>query len=189
MKDSKMILGIDPGTLSLGYGIIYTEAKVNHPKLIQYGTLNLKHHRNFKDRLEQIWQRLTTLFQDYKPDLVVFESAFYAKNVQVMLKLGRVHGLLLAVAFRFKVPIQEYTPREIKQALTGNGNASKQQVAAMVTQILILPNVQEDMFDATDALSIALCAFYKKDSKSNKPQSWSSFIHNNPAKVKNKFKF
>lgn len=181
---NKIIVGIDPGTLALGYGIIETTPKAKNPKIIQSGTLKIDHYKNLNDRLEKIWERLNQLFEIHKPALMVFESAFYGKNIQVMLKLGRVQGLLLALAFHHKLDVREYTPREVKQALTGNGNASKPQVAAMVNQILNLTPVEDQLFDTTDALSIALCAFYKKDSKGTKKQSWASFVKQNPAKIK-----
>ena len=183
-QENRTIIGVDPGTLALGYGIIHVEKNERNPKIIQSGTLKLDQYKNLNERLERIWERLNGILATSKPDLMVFESAFYGKNIQVMLKLGRVQGLLLGLAFHHKLTVREYSPREIKQALTGNGNASKPQVAAMVSEILNLPPDQDRLFDTTDALSIALCGFYKKDSKGSKKQSWSSFVKQNPSKIK-----
>ena len=162
MDYDKIIIGIDPGTLVMGYGIIASNLGDKTPKLIQYGVLHLKSYAGMLQRLEKIWERLEAIIEEYKPTIMAIESPFYGKNIQVMLKLGRVQGLIMASALKRNMAIKEYYPREIKQALTGNGNASKQQVAAMVNQAFTLKRSQETLFDSTDALAIALCAFYNK---------------------------
>ncbi len=189
MDYDKIIIGIDPGTLVMGYGIIASYLGEKTPKLIQYGVLNLKSYDGMLQRLEKIWERLETIIEEYKPNIMAIESPFYGKNIQVMLKLGRVQGLIMASALKRNISIKEYYPREIKQALTGNGNASKQQVASMVSQVFSLKRTQETLFDSTDALATALCAFYnksfeipKKPSK-KKASSWASFVQNNPSKI------
>ncbi len=181
----RIILGIDPGTSVMGYGVLGIRGK--NPSLIVMGVLKLSKMEDHYMRLHRIFERVTGLVEQYLPDEMAIEAPFFGKNVQSMLKLGRAQGVAIAAALGRQVPITEYEPRKIKMAITGNGAASKEQVASMLQRILRLNDEQmPNLLDATDALAAALCHFYE----SNKPitthgaTSWKSFIAQHPDRVK-----
>lgn len=181
----RIIIGIDPGTNVMGYGILGIKGK--KPSMIAMGVIELKKFESHYLRLSRIFERVTMLVEQYLPDEMAIEAPFFGKNVQSMLKLGRAQGVAMAAALARDVPITEYEPRKIKMAITGNGAASKEQVQEMLRRILDIP--RENLLpqlDATDALAAALCHFYE----SSRPQidkgcrSWKEFIAKNPDKVK-----
>lgn len=181
----RIIIGIDPGTNVMGYGILGVKGKT--PEMIMMGVIELNKFESHYLRLARIFERVSGLIEQYLPDEMAIEAPFFGKNVQSMLKLGRAQGVAMAAALNRDIPIAEYEPRKIKMAITGTGAASKEQVKEMVRRILNIP--QENMLpqlDATDALAAALCHFYE----STRPQvekgcrSWKEFIAKNPDKVK-----
>jgi crossover junction endodeoxyribonuclease RuvC len=182
-EKNRIILGIDPGTRVLGYGLIQIEKK--NAKLLYYGIAQVEKFEDHYKRLQYLYERVVQIIREYKPDDLAIEAPFYGKNIQSMLKLGRAQGVIMAAAMANQMSITEYTPRKIKQAITGNGNASKEQVAAFVQSILNLPKAPES-FDATDALAAAMCHFYQLNSPvSGKGfSSWKDFINKNPGRLK-----
>jgi crossover junction endodeoxyribonuclease RuvC len=180
----RIILGVDPGTRYMGYGIIVVKAK--EVKLLQYGVINLSKYTNQEIKLKKIFERVTQLIDDYLPDEMALEAPFYGKNVQSMLKLGRAQGVAMAAALAREIPIVEYAPKKVKQSVTGNGNASKEQVAAMLKMLL---KFDEDpkLYDATDALGVAMCHYFQVGSpQEKKVKSWNSFLADNPERIKSK---
>ncbi len=176
------IIGVDPGTNMMGYAIIETNKKI---EIIISGKLNISAVENPYSKLQKIHERISTLTKEYKPEVMSIEAPFYAKNVQSMLKLGRAQGVAISAAFALGVDVFEYSPRKIKQAITGNGNASKEQVAQMLKSILNLKKMP-DTFDETDAIAIALCHHYQNNKvQTQKSYSgWADFINQNPKKIK-----
>ncbi|MDW7690720.1 crossover junction endodeoxyribonuclease RuvC [Flammeovirgaceae bacterium SG7u.111] len=177
----KIIVGVDPGTNVMGYGIILI--KNNKPSLVQYGVIHLKKYASHALKLKKIFERITHIIEEYHPDEMALEAPFYGKNVQSMLKLGRAQGVAMAAALAMDIPIVEYAPKKVKQSVTGNGNATKEQVAKMLMAILKFEADEHAMLDATDALGVALCHFYQGGSNESKSKSWKSFITDNPNKV------
>lgn len=181
----RIIIGIDPGTNVMGYGIL--GVKNRKPAMIGMGIIQLSKFESHYLRLKRIYDRVLSLVEQYLPDEMAIEAPFFGKNVQSMLKLGRAQGVAMAAALSRDVPITEYEPRKIKMAITGNGAASKEQVQEMLRRILTIPTEQLlPQLDATDALGAALCHFYE----SSRPQvekgcrSWKEFIAQNPGRVK-----
>ncbi len=184
MEYDKIIIGIDPGTNVMGYGILGIKGKT--PALIAMGVLKLDKMDDHYMRLHRIYERVLSLVTQYLPDEMAIEAPFYGKNVQSMLKLGRAQGVAMAAALARQVPIHEYEPRKIKMAITGNGGSSKQQVAAMLQRILnIAPSEMPEFLDATDALAAALCHHYEsgKPAFARGTTSWKAFIAQHPARV------
>lgn len=181
MIKEKIILGIDPGTTIMGYGII--EIVNNKPKALQLGVLKLDKYKAQEIKLAKIFERVTQIITEYLPDEMAIEAPFFGKNVQSMLKLGRAQGVAIAAAISRQVPIVEYAPKSVKQSVTGNGNASKEQVAAMIQRLLEI-NTENFMLDATDAVAVALCHFYQKAPKTKKNATWASFLKENPDRLK-----
>lgn len=191
--NERIILGIDPGTNVLGYAIIRCEGK-NRIDLIVLGVIELKKYSDHYLKLKAIYERIQQLVDEYHPDEVAIEAPFFGKNVQSMLKLGRAQGVAMAAALSRSVPIFEYAPRKIKQAITGQGAASKEQVASMLLSILKVKDFSDAKLDATDALGAAVCHFYQgaaigggeivKGSSKKKTSSWEAYVKNNPDKVK-----
>ena len=190
-------MGIDPGTMVMGYSLILQKDK--HLSLLRMGVLKLKQYDNQALKLKKIFERVLEIIDEYHPDELAIEAPFYGKNVQSMLKLGRAQGVAMAAALYRDIPIFEYSPRKIKQSITGNGAASKEQVALMLQKIIQFENLPE-FLDATDATAAAVCHYFQRDiniiydndtvSKTVKiPKgkksfnSWSSFISDNPDKV------
>ncbi len=183
-KADRIILGIDPGTIVMGYGILGVYGK--KPGMIAMGLIELSKIEDHYMRLARIYERVKMLVEQYCPDEVAIEAPFFGKNVQSMLKLGRAQGVAMAAALSHQVPISEYEPRKIKQSITGNGAASKEQVCEMLVRILSIPreNILPKL-DASDALAAALCHFYESGKPSlPKASSWKDFIARNPDKVK-----
>ena len=181
----RVIIGIDPGTNVMGYGILGINGK--KPQLVAMGVIKLSKFDDHYMRLRRIYERVSGLVKQYLPDEMAIEAPFFGKNVQSMLKLGRAQGVAMAAALTRDIPIVEYEPRKIKMAITGNGAASKEQVAEMLRRILSIDkDDMPDFLDATDALAAALCHFYE----SGKPivakgaRSWAEYIAKNPDKVK-----
>lgn len=181
----KTIIGIDPGTQIMGYGVLKIEN--NKPELLTLGVVQLKKYLNQNEKLNKIFTRTNQLIETYKPDELAIEAPFYSVNVQSMLKLGRAQGVAIAAAMQHKLEITEYSPKKIKQSITGNGNASKEQVSAMLGHLLKYDFSKQEFLDATDALAAALCHFYQnKFTQNTKPKasSWADFIKQNPDKIK-----
>ena len=182
MVEDKIILGIDPGTSVMGYGIIHIQGK--KLVLLNFGIIQLSKIEGHPDKLKRIFDRLDGLIGEYKPDEMAIEAPFFGKNVQSMMKLGRAQGVAIAAALKNNVPFEEYTPRRIKQAITGNGNSSKEQVAAMLQSLLKFEEMPKYL-DATDGLGVAVCHHFSKGvGEHNKAggNSWSSFVKNNPGR-------
>lgn len=180
----KIIIGIDPGTNVMGYGLLGISN--GKPELIAMGVLQLSKVEDHYMRLRRIYDRVLSLVEEFLPDEMAIEAPFYGKNVQSMLKLGRAQGVAMAAALGRQVPIAEYEPRKIKMAITGNGAASKEQVAMMLQrQLNFDPSNMPEFLDATDALAAALCHYYesKKPFPSGGAKSWKDFIKKNPERV------
>ena len=183
MPSGKIILGIDPGTTIMGFGLI--EIEKNKMQLIQFHELHLKKYDNHYLKLDQIFKRTIEIIDEYHPDEIAIEAPFFGKNVQSMLKLGRAQGVAMAAGLSREIPITEYSPKKIKMAITGNGNASKEQVAKMLQSLLKISELPKNL-DATDGLAAAVCHFYNKgiEVKEKGYNNWSSFISKNPKRVK-----
>ena len=179
----RIILGIDPGTNITGFGIIRIDGVTPH--LVTLGSINLSRTDDHFLRLKTIFESIAGLIEKYHPDELAIEAPFYGKNVQSMLKLGRAQGTAIAAALSRSLPVFEYAPRKIKMAITGQGAASKEQVAAMLMNILKFKE-EDIVLDATDGLAAALCHFYQGNRPvSDKPyNSWKEFISKNPRRVK-----
>lgn len=185
LKRESIILGIDPGTTVLGYGLIKTVGK--EAQLLTMGVIHLHKLKDHGQKLERIYSRCIQLIEEYHPDEMAIEAPFFGKNVQSMLKLGRAQGVAIAASISRQVPYCEYAPRKIKQSITGSGNASKEQVASMLQSVLKIPG--KDMpkeLDATDGLAAALCHHFQMSSPlaSAGKGGWKSFIKNNPDRIK-----
>jgi crossover junction endodeoxyribonuclease RuvC len=185
MGKEQIILGIDPGTTIMGYGILKVNG--NKTEMVAMGILELKKYKNHYLKLQRIFARTLSLIDEFHPDFLAIEAPFFGKNVQSMLKLGRAQGVAMSAALYRDIPITEYAPLKIKMAITGNGRASKEQVADMLRRYLNIP--LEDMLpqlDATDGLAAAYCHFLQ----SGKPVSeqnytgWKDYISKNEDKVK-----
>ncbi len=181
--EDKIILGMDPGTTLMGYGIVHVKNK--KLELVTMGVIHLNKLPEHSDKLKRIFERTLQLIDTYHPDEFAVEAPFYGKNVQSMLKLGRAQGVSMAAALYRNVPIMEYAPRKIKQSITGNGNASKEQVAAMLQSLMKIDEMPKHL-DATDGLAAAVCHYFQGgNSTSDKKYSgWGSFVKNNPKKVR-----
>lgn len=184
MIKDKVILGIDPGTTVLGYGIILVQnSKLS---MLTFGIIQLSKLNNQPDKLKRILDRLNGLIAEYNPDEMAIEAPFFGKNVQSMLKLGRAQGVAIASCLNHSIPFEEYSPRRIKQSITGSGNASKEQVAAMLQKLLNFEEMPK-FLDATDGLAVAVCHHFSKgvgEHNKAKGKGWSSFINSNPERVK-----
>lgn len=183
MKKERVILGIDPGTTVMGYGIIKTTGKT--AECLTLGVIELKKFGDHYLKLQRIYERTVQLIDQYHPDELAIEAPFFGKNVQSMLKLGRAQGVAMAAGLSRSIPIFEYAPLKIKMALTGNGKASKEQVAYMVKSYLKLTDVPEYL-DATDGIAAALCHFFQNQNLSSEKSfnSWKDFMSKNPGRVK-----
>ncbi len=179
----KIILGIDPGTNVMGYGVLLIEGK--ETKILQYGVIHLKKYTTHELKLKKIFERVTGLIEEFSPDSVALEAPFYGENVQSMLKLGRAQGVAMAAALSFEIPIAEYSPKKIKQSVTGNGNASKIQVAEMLKTLLKIEEIPK-LLDATDALAVALCHHFHDGRVQTRGRTagWKAFLQDNPDRIK-----
>lgn len=181
----KIILGIDPGTNLMGYGILKVVG--TSPSLVSMGVIDLRKYANHYLKLKHIQERLLSIIEGFLPDEVAIEAPFFGKNVQSMLKLGRAQGVAMAVALSRDVPITEYAPLKIKMAITGRGSASKQQVADMLRRMLAIPESEMGQFlDATDALGVAYCHYLQmgRPEVEKGCKSWKEFATKNAARVK-----
>ncbi len=183
MNNERIILGIDPGTSIMGYGLISSEGK--QPQLITMGVLDLKKYNDHYLKLQKIFSRTLQLIDEYHPDELSIEAPFFGKNVQSMLKLGRAQGVAMSAALYRTIPIFEYAPRKIKIAITGNGNASKEQVAAILKGMFKIQEMP-GLFDATDGLAAAVCHFYQHNflTGNGSAKSWKDFLNKNPQRIK-----
>jgi crossover junction endodeoxyribonuclease RuvC len=187
----RIILGIDPGTNIMGYGVISCIGK--NVKLLSLGVVKLEKFEGHPLKLKHIFERTLSLIEQYKPDEVALEAPFFGENIQSMLKLGRAQGVAMAAALYRNLPIFEYAPRKIKMSITGSGSASKQQVASMMQHILKFKETAS-FLDATDGLAVAYCHFMqnnigeseapKKGKAKGKQSGWGSFVKNNPDRLK-----
>ena len=183
--DDKVIMGIDPGTNIMGYAFIGVNG--NRARLIAMGVIDLRKCKETYMKLGEIFTRVQGLISSFLPDELAIEAPFFGKNVQSMLKLGRAQGVAIAAAISRQVPIHEYAPLKIKMAITGNGSASKEQVADMLRRMLNISNEEMPHFmDATDALGAAFCHFIQhgKPVSEKKYSSWADFVNKNPGKIK-----
>ncbi len=177
------ILGVDPGTNNLGYAILSIQSK--KLSVLDLGVFHLRKIDSHQDKLYQIFLKITEIIDQYQPTEMAIEAPFHGKNIQSMLKLGRAQGVAIAAALHKQIVVQEYSPKKIKLAVTGNGNASKEQVAAMVDQ-LVSSRIDRDLLDATDALAAALCHHFQRKSLSaggTDHKGWGSFIKANPDRL------
>ncbi len=193
MQKPLTILGIDPGTLIMGYSVIAVSGESITIK--EMDVLKLAASKDHYYRLQKIHQKITLLVENFTPDEFAIEAPFFGKNVQSMLKLGRAQGVAIAAAMNKGIPVTEYSPKKVKQSITGNGNADKEQVWKMLQRITGLPD-KPQYFDATDALAVAVChhfgskmTFRDEEQKSTNTkkapkQSWESFVLSNPKRVK-----
>jgi len=176
-------MGIDPGTTVTGYGIISVSG--SQAKLVVLGVIELHKLGDHYVKLQRIFERVTQLIDEYHPDELAIEAPFFGKNVQSMLKLGRAQGTAIAAALARQIPITEYAPRKIKLAITGQGAASKEQVAKILQNLLKITDLPKAL-DATDGLAAAVCHFFQ----SNRPttpkayKSWKDFVGKNPERIK-----
>ena len=166
----------------MGFGII--QVLNNQPKLVQLNELELKKYKDHYLKLKYIFQRTISLIDQYHPDEIAIEAPFFGKNVQSMLKLGRAQGVAMAAGLTREIPITEYSPKKIKMAITGNGNASKEQVAKMLQQMLHIKTLPKNL-DATDGLAAAVCHYfnYGKSANTKNYSSWSAFVKQHPSKI------
>jgi crossover junction endodeoxyribonuclease RuvC len=179
----RIILGIDPGTKIMGYGIVKIIG--NRPLLVEMGVCNFSRITDHYLRLEKIFHDTLKLIDTYHPDELAIEAPFYGKNVQSMLKLGRAQGVAISAALSRQIPIFEYAPRRIKLSITGQGAASKEQVAAFLKSILKFDETPKNL-DATDGLAAAMCHFYQRTDtiKSKNYSGWGDFVKKNPGRMK-----
>lgn len=181
----RIILGIDPGTQVMGYGLL--KVVNNKPQLLAMGILQLNKYDDHYLKLRRIFERVTSLIDEFLPDELAIEAPFFGKNVQSMLKLGRAQGVAMAAGLTRDIPIFEYAPLKIKMSITGNGKAAKEQVAYMLQNYLKIPD--ENMLpqlDATDGLAAAVCHYFQTNNPTadKKFNSWKDFANQNPGKVK-----
>ncbi len=186
MEKEKVILGVDPGTNILGYGII--KVRGNVIEVLTLGVIMLNKLPNHASKLKSIFEKVSSLVEQYLPDEMAVEAPFFGKNVQSMLKLGRAQGVIMAAGLSRGIPIEEYSPRTIKQSITGKGSASKEQVASMLESIL-KTRIETRYMDASDGLAAALCHHFQSSSplgKMGNGKGWGQFIKNNPDRVSGK---
>lgn len=184
-KKERVILGIDPGTAIMGYGVILE--KGSKMELITMGIVRMDHLDDHFLKLQRIFEKTMVLLEEYKPDALAIEAPFYGKNIQVMLKLGRAQGIAMAAALSKNIPVSEYAPRKIKQSITGKGTATKEQVAAMLQRLLNF-NETPEFLDATDGLAVAVCHSFQRvptgSGKSKSYSGWEAFVSDNKKRVK-----
>lgn len=183
--DERIIMGVDPGTNIMGYAFIGING--NRARLIAMGVIDLRKCSDMYMKLGEIFTRVQGLINSFLPDELAIEAPFFGKNVQSMLKLGRAQGVAIAAAISRQVPIHEYAPLKIKMAITGNGSASKEQVAEMLRRMLNISAEEMPRFmDATDALGAAFCHYIQRErpTSEKKYSSWADYVNKNPGKVK-----
>lgn len=189
----RIIMGIDPGTNRMGYGVLEVLGK-NKLRALVIGDIDMVKMKDPYEKLRYIFDRVLALVDEYRPDEVALESPFFGENVQSMLKLGRAQGVAMAAALCRGHKVFEYAPRRVKQAITGNGGAAKEQVASMLKSMLGV-EYNPKRLDATDGLAVALCHYFEtsqviphqpvsRTRRSNSNSSWEKFVNNNPDRVK-----
>jgi crossover junction endodeoxyribonuclease RuvC len=186
-KPSKIILGIDPGTVIMGYSVI--RISNNIIEVLEIDVLKLPVKKDNYHRLQLIHQQVTKLVRQYKPGHLAIEAPFFGKNVQSMLKLGRAQGVAIAAAMNEHVPVSEYSPKRVKQSITGNGNADKEQIWKMLLNLVAIPD-KPKFFDATDALAVAICHHFSDGAlkgadkpRGKKSNGWGKFLSENPERI------
>lgn len=184
-KTSKIILGIDPGTVVMGYGLIKISGSTI--KLVEMGVLKPGKVDDPYKKLQLIYNTVSGIIIKYKPDVFAIEAPFFGKNVQSMLKLGRAQGVAIAAAMRHDLEVTEYSPKKVKQSITGNGNANKEQVLKMLQRLLQFED-NPTYLDASDALAVAVCHYFQEKtivgSTSGKTKGWEDFLKKNPERIK-----
>jgi len=181
--EDKVILGIDPGTNIMGYGLIHVKGK--NIQLLEMGNIRLSKFPSHEVKLKKIFECVLTIIEKFHPDELSIEAQFFGKNVQSMLKLGRAQGVAIAAALHRDIPFTEYSPKKIKQSITGNGNASKEQVAGMLVSLKLIHEIPKDL-DATDGLAAAVCHYFQNGTKGEsgkKYSSWGAYVKANPKKT------
>lgn len=183
---SKIILGIDPGTIVMGYGLV--AVKGQQLTLLEMNVLKLNPKKDQHTRLELIHRKVAELIQEFRPTTFAIEAPFFGKNVQSMLKLGRAQGVAIAAAIQAGLEVCEYSPKKVKQSITGNGNADKDQVWSMLQRILTIKETPEYL-DASDALAVAICHHYQTNSllpatAAGKSKGWEDFLRQNSHRIK-----
>lgn len=185
-KPDKIILGIDPGTIVMGYGLI--TVKGSEVSLLELGVLKPGKIKDSYKKLQLIFNTVSGLITKYQPTDFAIEAPFFGKNVQSMLKLGRAQGVAIAAAMRHGLEVTEYSPKKVKQSVTGNGNADKEQVRKML-QTLLSFKENPKQYDATDALAVALCHHFQTNPVLGKMakglKGWDEFVKKNPGRIKN----
>jgi crossover junction endodeoxyribonuclease RuvC len=190
----KIILGIDPGTVIMGYSVLSTQG--NKMEMLEMDVVKLNGKKDMFERLGIINKVIQTLIDKYQPNSMAIEAPFFGKNVQSMLKLGRAQGVAIAVAISNDIPVAEYSPKKVKQSITGNGNADKEQIWKMLNNIMPLKHTLK-YYDASDALAVAVCHHFnangvntagtvKKKTSSKKSGEWDTFLKKNPDRIKQK---
>lgn len=191
-KKGKIILGIDPGTVIMGYSVISVDG--NAIQLLEMDVVKLNGKKDMFERLGEINQVISKLINQYNPTEMAIEAPFFGKNVQSMLKLGRAQGIAIGVAMTHQLNVSEYSPKKVKQSITGNGNANKEQIWKMLNNIIVIKQAIK-YYDASDALAVAICHHFslqgikltslpKKSPKKSTSSSWDSFIKENPDRIK-----
>jgi|SRR5690625_21553 len=176
------IIGVDPGSTTTGYAVI--EVKGDHIHVLTMGIIRLSKYPDHQRKLREIFLRVQTVIEQYGPQKMAIEAPFYGKNPQSMLKLGRVQGVAIAAASAMALEVEEFSPKRIKQSITGNGNSSKEKVAGML-ELILEKSLDKQTLDATDALAVAVCMSFgrKNNLTSNKGGSWEDFIKSNPGRI------
>jgi len=182
-NEDRIILGIDPGTNVLGYGLVHVSGK--RLRLLDMGVFRMQKLPSHAAKLRKIFEGTLGLIEEHHPDEMAIEAPFYGKNVQSMLSLGRAQGVAMAAAVYRDIPIVEYSPRKIKQSVTGNGSSSKEQVAAMLIQLLEIKD-EIKYLDATDGLAAAVCHYFQggNNAGSDRYSGWDAFLKKNPGRIK-----
>lgn len=176
-----IVLGVDPGTLVTGYGVV--ESVNGHIRVVDCGAIANDNRKAMPDRLKLIFDQLTKIINQYHPDELALETAFYGKNAQSALKLGHARGIAMLAAVLKQIPTTEYSPREVKKAVVGTGAASKEQVQYMVKSMLRMKTTPK-FYDITDALAVALCHLHRRTKHSSLFRDWKAYVKANPQKVK-----
>jgi len=177
------ILGIDPGTQKTGYGLI--EIRNKQPVILHMGIIIPGRYKDHYQRLKILHERTLYLVETYHPDMLAIEAPFYGKNVQSMLKLGRAQGVIMAAALSYGLPVYEYAPLRVKEAITGMGRAAKEQVAYFLQKVYGLKEMPENL-DTTDAIAVAICHFVQMNKPRHKKayKNWEEFVKKNPGKIR-----
>jgi len=185
LHSQKIILGIDPGTLVMGYSLVKVSGQ--NMQMMEMSILKLNAKKDNYERLQLIYQKVAALITQYQPHSLAIEAPFFGKNVQSMLKLGRAQGVAIAAAMAAGLEVCEYSPRKVKQSITGNGNAYKEQVWKMLQRLISLPVANPKYLDASDALAVAICHHFQGNSPistdSKKLKGWEEFLKQNPARI------